>query len=120
MHAIWLRMLLLALTAALTLETPAPAKTPERTPRQEERMLQRMEQTEDIRECIRLGAELELELIDLRRFERMPEEMDELYQQLLGTRALPWYMDLSWSYKIAGDETVSYLMLSHLRMQACS
>lgn len=114
MHAIWLRMLLLALTAALTFETPAPEKTPERTPRQEERMLQRMEQTEDIRECIRLGAELELELIDLRRFERMPEEMDELYQQLLGTRDLPWYMDLSWSYKIAGDENVSYLKPGYL------
>lgn len=114
MSWIWLRVLLASLTLMLTIEAPVPVEEPVRTAQEEAALVERMEATQDIRECISLGAELELDMIDLDRFDVTAEEMDALYYEMLGTRELPWYMELNWSYIQARDETVRYLKPAYL------
>ena len=78
MSWIWLRVLLASLTLMLTIEAPVPVEEPVRTAQEEAALVERMEATQDIRECISLGAELELDMIDLDRFDVTAEEMEQL------------------------------------------
>lgn len=111
---IWLRTILCILTAIMTVGTPA--REPERPRMQPEtfRMRAQMAQTEDVREYIRMGTMLELDTIDLERFELTPEEVDVLYGEMLNTQQLPWYVDLNWSYLCGSGETVQDLRPRYL------
>lgn len=120
MCGMWVKLLMVSLTFLLTFEAPVPVEEPVRTAEEEAVMLEQMEQTGDIRECISLGAALELERIDLDRFDVTAEELDALYYQMLGTRELPWYMALNWSYIPARDDTVHYLEPGYLDPAAYS
>lgn len=104
-----------ALAAALSLNlSAAQPQEPQASRKDENRDRVQMARTEDIRECISLGAGLELEQIDVDRFDVTAEEMDELYYDMLCTPELPWYMELDWSYLLDGDGTVRALKPGYL------
>ena len=91
MNSVLLRLLAAALAAVLTFEAPAPVRPGQ--PTEVPGLLMGMEMTQDIRACIRLGVQMELEDIDVERFGLTAEDVDVLYFEMLSSQELPWYMD---------------------------
>lgn len=112
MNSVLLRLLAAALAAVLTFEAPAPVRPGLRS--EAPGLLMRMELTQDIRECIRLGVQMELEDIDVERFGLTAEDVDVLYFEMLSSQELPWYMDRAWSYLLDDDDRVMTLIPQYL------
>ena len=112
MNSVLLRLLAAALAAVLTFEAPVPVRPGQ--PTEVPGLLMGMEMTQDIRACIRLGVQMELEDIDVERFGLTAEDVDVLYFEMLSSQELPWYMDRAWSYLLNDEDRVMTLIPQYL------
>lgn len=69
---------------------------------------------EDVRDVILQAARTEQPHVGLDAYGISVAELNDIYNELLASGRLPWYMDKSWSYDYRADDTVVTLYLSYL------